>query len=124
MTPSRASKDALARSRSRAIFVTSTSITVVNCADTARDSTIRAAITLRSRDIVTVVPRSGEVATGADVRDADGADGAADATGVTAVCLAAASTSSRRIRPPIPVAFTVARFTPSSDASFRTIGVT
>ena len=94
---------------------------MVSCADTASDSTIRAAITLRSRDIVTVVPRSGDAATGDEVR---GADGAADATGAAAVGLAAASTSSRRMRPPMPVAFTVARFTPSSDASFRTIGVT
>ena len=62
-TPSRASKLSFERSRSRAIFVTSTSMTVVNCALTCNDSTMRAAITLRRRDIVTVVPRSGETAT-------------------------------------------------------------
>ena len=94
---------------------------MVNCAETASDSTIRAAITLRSRDMVTVVPRSGDAATGEDVRGAEGVDGTDDAT---AAGLAAASTSSRRIRPPIPVPRTEARFTPRSDASLRTIGVT
>ena len=104
-------------------MVTSTSMTVVSCALTCRDSTMRAAITLRKRDIVTVVPRSGDTAiVGAEVRTADAATGAAEtaATGAGAAC----STSSRRIRPPIPVPFTFARFTPSSEASLRTSGVT
>ena len=85
---------------------------------------MRAAITLRKRDIVTVVPRRGETAiVGAEVRVADAvaATGAAEATtGAGAAC----STSSRRIRPPSPVPFTFARFTPSSEASLRTSGVT
>ena len=34
------------------------------------------------------------------------------------------STSSLRIRPPTPVPLTLAKFTPSSDANLRTIGVT
>ena len=86
---------------------------------------MRAAMTLRSRDIVTVVPRRGD-ATAADGRGADGVDAATgvDATAATADLGAAASTSSLRIRPPIPVPRTDARLTPRSLASFRTIGVT
>ena len=57
MTPSRASKSPLARSRSRAIFVTSTSTTVVSCADVCSDSTMRWAMSRRSRVIFSVVPR-------------------------------------------------------------------
>ena len=122
MTPSRASKLAFDLSRRRAIFVTSTSITVVNCALTCRDSTMRAAITLRRRDIVTVVPRRGDTAiVGANVRGAE-LTGAA-ATGADFLG-AASSTSSRRIRPPMPVPLTEARFTPSSEANLRTRGVT
>ena len=83
---------------------------------------MRAAITLRRRDMVTVVPRSGE-ATGAAGRAA----GAAAATG--ALCDGAdagfaAMTSSLRIRPPIPEPRTVERLTPRSLANLRTIGVT
>jgi len=47
-----------------------------------------------------------------------------EATAAGAAGRARASTSSRRILPPIPVPFTCARFTPSSDASLRTRGVT
>ncbi|CAB4608010.1 unannotated protein [freshwater metagenome] len=85
---------------------------------------MRAAITLRSRDIVTVVPRRGD-ATAAG-RGADGAvaDAGVVATGAAAERGAAASTSSLRILPPIPVPRTDARFTPRSLASLRTIGVT
>ena len=76
---------------------------------------------MRSRDIVTVVPRNGDALTTWLVRAADGAE----ATGAeTAAGFAAASISSRRIRPPIPVPVTVERLTPSSEASFLTIGVT
>ena len=76
--------------------------------------------------MVTVVPRNGEAATEvagrcAGVDAATGADGEDGATGAFG---AAAWTSSLRIRPPTPVPVTVARFTPSSDASLRTIGVT
>ena len=86
---------------------------------------MRAAITLRRRDIVTVVPRSGETATTGGLA-ADGVDAtdATDATAAGAAGRAKASTSSRRILPPIPVPLTCARFTPSSDASLRTRGVT
>ena len=83
-------------------------------------------MTLRRRVIVTVVPRRGDVATTAG-RGAEGADGAAgiDAeTADTAPFGAAASTSSLRIRPPIPVPRTEERFTPRSLASLRTMGVT
>ena len=68
-TPSRAANSALTGSRSREIAVTSTSTTVVSWALTCSDSTIRLAITLRSRDIGSVLPRSGE---GADGRGAGG----------------------------------------------------
>ena len=72
--------------------------------------------------MVTVVPRRGDTAiVGADVRGAEligAATTGADFLG------AAISTSSRRIRPPIPVPLTTARFTPSSEANLRTSGVT
>ena len=85
---------------------------------------MRAAITLRSRDIVTVVPRRGD-ATGAAGRGADEAGAvAAFATGAGADCGARACKSSLRIRPPIPVPRTFARLMPNSFASLRTIGVT
>ena len=44
-TPSRASKSCLARARSRAMRVTSTSTTVVSCAEVCSDSTMRVAMT-------------------------------------------------------------------------------
>ena len=57
MTPSRASNAALARSRSRAMAVTSASTTVVSWAEVCSDSTMRWAMTCRARDIRSVVPR-------------------------------------------------------------------
>ena len=86
---------------------------------------MRAAITLRRRDIVTVVPRSADATTGADARTGAAAAGAAAEVDATAAFFGArASISSLRILPPIPVPFTEARFTPRSLASLRTIGVT
>ena len=68
------------------------------------------------------MPRRGEVAT---TELAAGALTAAGAEEAGALLLgAAASTSSFRMRPPIPVPLTDARFTPNSEASLRTIGVT
>ena len=73
--------------------------------------------------MVTVVPRSGDVAmTGAAAERCAGAAVVVE-TGA-ALFGAAASTSSLRIRPPIPVPLTFARFTPRSLANLRTIGVT
>ena len=73
--------------------------------------------------MVTVVPRSGEVAiTGAAAERCAGA-AAADVAEGAGLFGAADSTSSLRIRPPIPVPFTLARFTPRSLANLRTIGV-
>ena len=83
-------------------------------------------MTLRRRDIVTVVPRSGDTATGAAVRGALGIDGD-EIDGADAGALGratAASTSSLRILPPTPVPFTRERSTPFSAASLRTMGVT
>ena len=86
---------------------------------------MRAAITLRRRDIVTVVPRSGDAATGADaLTGAEAAGAAADDGAADTFFGARASISSLRILPPIPVPLTEARFTPRSLASLRTIGVT
>ncbi len=89
-------------------------------------------MTLRRRDIVTVVPRSGDTATGAAVRgalgvdgdDTDGADGADGADAGALGRATAARTSSLRILPPTPVPFTRERSTPFSAASLRTMGVT
>ena len=84
---------------------------------------MRAAITLRRRDMVTVVPRSGDVATTGAA--AERCAGAAVVVETGAALLgAAASTSSLRIRPPTPEPLTLARFTPRSLANLRTIGVT
>src|SRR5690349_22443304 len=69
LTPSRALKSFFARSRSRAIRVTSTSMTVVSWAEVCNEETIRWAITLRNRLIFSVVPRRAETAMGfGDVR--------------------------------------------------------
>ena len=84
-------------------------------------------MTLRSLDIGTVVPRSGDAATGAALFGAltfAELDGETGATGAAATGLAAACTSSFLILPPTPVPLTLARFTPSSEANFLTIGVT
>ena len=72
--------------------------------------------------MVTVVPRSGDTAAGAELLVA-GAAGAAGAA-ATGAGLAAARTSSLRIRPPTPVPLTLARLTPCYLANCRTIGVT
>src|SRR6476659_4943361 len=76
-TPSREANSALTESRSRAIDVTSTSTTVVSWAETCSDSTIRLAITLRSRVIGSVLPRSGLGADGAAAAPVDAAGAAA-----------------------------------------------
>ena len=136
LTPSRASKSALARSRSRAIAVTSASTTVVSCAEVCSDSTIRCAITWRGRDIFWVVPRSEDGTTaaapgrgrrgghrpGGGGREHAGRRGpggapagspaaaglrAWAAPGRRACARAASSTSCLRIRPPTPVPLTV-----------------
>ena len=70
LTPSRASNSAFARCRSEAIRVTSTSTTLVSCAETWSDSTMRSAMTLRSRDIGSVRPRSGAALSGWDRKSA------------------------------------------------------
>ena len=106
-------------SRKFASFVTSTSTTVVSCAVACIDATARSASTLRSRDIGCVVPRSGEISTGAGAAAAAGCSAAgADAAA------AALSTSSLRMRPPTPVPVTDARSTPCCCARRRTSGVT
>src|SRR6478609_1693752 len=79
LVPSRASNSSLTRARSRATLVRSTSTTVVSCAETWSDSTMRAAITLRSRLIFSRVPRFGETAPEAADALAAGAAGAAAA---------------------------------------------
>ena len=129
-TPSRASKAPLTRARSVAIRVTSTSMTVVNCAEVCSDSTMRSAMTLRSRDIFSVRPRSADgaaaavAAAGADGGAETGA-GAAGAGAAASLAFSAASrTSDLRIRPPTPVPVTVARSTPCWAARRRTRGVT
>ena len=65
---------------------------------------MRAAITLRSRDIVTVVPRKGETATTGGLAALEAETTDTEAAG--AAGRASASISSRRIRPPIPVPVT------------------
>ena len=65
MSPVLARKSFLTLSRKFASFVTSTSTTVVSCAVDCIDATARSASTLRRRDIGCVVPRSGEISTGA-----------------------------------------------------------
>ena len=72
--------------------------------------------------MVTVVPRKGETAIGADDLAAAGA--LATGAAATGAGFAAAITSSLRIRPPTPVPLTVERSTPCSRANWRTIGVT
>ena len=78
------------------------------------------------------MPRSGETEIGVDEAGcaagvncgAEGVEEVGGAVSVVAALGAAASTSSLRIRPPIPVPLTFDRSTPFSDANFRTIGVT
>ena len=136
LTPSRVWKSRLARSRSRAILVTSTSTTVVSWADTCSDSTMRWAMTRRRRVIFSVVPRlAAALAPGwLDGRPATppargggrrrGAGSGLRRLGCACWALAASSTSCLRIRPPTPVPVTAARSTPCSPASLRTSGVT
>src|SRR5919199_2886420 len=78
LTPSRAAKSFFTWLRRLAIRVTSASTTVVSWALISRDSTIRLAMTVRSRDIFSVRPRSelSAEAAGDGVRDAAGAAGA------------------------------------------------
>jgi hypothetical protein len=131
--------------------VTSASTTVVSCADTRSDSTIRCAITWRGLDIRWVVPRSEDGATaGRAAGAAGGAAGDDGPSGIRWACWgttaagaswgacgacgagacdprwarAASMTSCLRIRPPTPVPVTVSRFTECSAASLRTRGVT
>src|SRR3954447_21259875 len=85
LTPSRTANSSLTVSRSLEMAVTSTSTTVVSCALTRSDSTIRSAITLRSLDIGSVFPRNGD-GTGAP---GDGSAGAAGSA--VAGCAAAAA---------------------------------
>ena len=107
-----------------ATLVLSTSWTCVRCAEVCNDSTMRVAITLRSRLNDSVWPRRGlGVAVGAGADGVLGADGGAAAAGAFAAS-AAASTSCLRIRPPTPVPWTDARSTPCSAAILRTSGVT
>src|SRR6187402_665709 len=118
-TPVLARKSAFTWSRYAATRVTSTSTTVVSWAMVCIETTARSATTLRSRDIGTVVPRSGEVSSGVAAGAAAGA-AAGDGAGV----LAASRTSCLRIRPPTPVPVREPRSMPLSCASLRTIGVT
>src|SRR5215217_2996809 len=80
LTPSRAAKSFFTWLRRLAIRVTSASTTVVSWALISRDSTIRFAMTVRSRDIFSVRPRSelsgvaaGDGVGGPDVAAAAGA---------------------------------------------------
>src|SRR5665811_714763 len=88
---------------------------------------MRAAMTLRSRLIFSVVPRLGETAVPPPVVTAVGADapaGTAPAVTAARAAEAASSTSCLRIRPPTPVPLSAARSTLLSLASLRTKGVT
>ncbi len=105
---------------------------MVSWADTCSDSTIRFAITLRSRVIFSVLPRSGLGETGADLSAAGccaaggacEAAGAAGSSGFAFAAAAASSTSCLRIRPPTPLPSSEVRSTPCSAAILRTSGVT
>src|SRR5246127_4638014 len=85
LTPSRASNADLARSLSLAMLVTSTSTTVVSCAEVCSDSIIRLAMTCRGRDIRCVVPRSADgTISGRGAAGAVGAGAGACAAGAAA----------------------------------------
>ena len=92
--------------RISAIRVTSTSTTVVSCAEETIEATARSANTLRSLDIGSLVPR--RLLIGAGTCAAAGDDEAADGVDPAAI------TSSLRIRPPTPVPTTRERSTPDS----------
>lgn len=91
--------------RRAATFVTSTSTTVVSCAVDCIETTARSAMTLRRRDMDSLVPRSGEASRGFRV-------GALEVA--VPPLSAASSTSCLRMRPPTPVPDTVERSTPRS----------
>ena len=95
------------RRAARAIRVTSTSTTVVSCAEICSDSTIRCAMSARSRDSFSVRPRSGLGSTLGRGRPQPAAAGSGCAGGRACRASAAASTSCLRIRPPTPVPVTV-----------------
>src|SRR6476660_6925214 len=137
-TPSLAANPLLALARSAATRVTSTSITVVNCAAVYKPNFMFLAIDCRIRGSFCVVPISAVAASsgvgtlepaafaaaGAGAAAAAGAGGAAAAAAAALAASAAATTSSRRMRPPTPVPFTEDRSTPLSAASLRITGVT
>src|SRR4051794_14245975 len=108
LTPSRAAKSFFTLFRRFAIRVTSASTTVVSWALISSDSTIRLAMTVRSRDIFSVRPRRAEsgVAAGEGVFDAAGEAAAAGAEAGWAGLSAAARAALLRVRPPTPVAVT------------------
>jgi len=125
LTPSRAAKSFFTRLRSRAMRVTSTSTTVVSCAEVCSDATMRVAMVRRSRDIFSVVPRRGLGTAAVDA--AAGAAAGADAAGAASAALAASAAarmSCLRMRPPTPVPLIDARSTLCCAASLRTSGVT
>ena len=106
--------------------MTSASTTVVSCALTCRDSTIRLAMTARRRDIFSVRPRTevSGLAAGDGVRPAGAPPAAAAPGGLRPAFSAAASTSCLRIRPPTPLPDTDAEVDAVLAASRRTSGVT
>src|SRR5450759_581570 len=123
LAPSRASNAAFALARRRATFVTSTSTTVVSCAPCFSDSTIRWATIVLSRDIFSVVPRSGETSVG--VLTTGGSTGrggvTVDAEAAASAALAAAAeaaASASTVTPPRPVAPPVVR-TPTDVSPLR-----
>ena len=111
LDPLAGSNSLLALARSRATLVRSTSTTVVSWAETCSDSTIRVAMTLRSRVIFSRVPRLAETRSrrsaappAARRRWGGRAAAAAGAAAAAALAVSAASrTSCLRIRPPTPV---------------------
>ena len=122
-------KSALAWSRSLAIRVTSTSTTVVSCAETCSDSTIRRAMTRAHAGSASRCGRAAGSAAGFGRRRGGrggrgGRRGGRRRPWPPAAFSAASSTSCLRIRPPTPVPVSEARSTPCSAASLRTSGVT
>ena len=137
--PFLARKPSLARARREATRVTSTSTTVVSCAEVRSESIMRSAMIWRRRLIFSVLPRSVVSTAGRAGAAGAGAAGPAGVAGagadaaaarasaallVSSAAAAAFWTSSLRMRPPTPVPLTAARSTPLSRASLRTIGVT
>ena len=139
MTPSRASKSALARcAQPRRSRVTSTSTTVVSWAETCSDSTIRCGDDLaQPRHLLgTCRAAAGPPALRCRRSRRAGAAGAAGAAGRPAAAAARGRLARRACarppparpacgsRPPTPVPVSAARSTPCSAASLRTSGVT